>query len=137
MPAVPSASYFEEGFVMTSTCSMLLAGSCCKIFARLSLVRPEGFPSIKIVTFSLPRRLTFPSISTLTDGIFCSTSLTFPPTLIKFLSTLYTFLSRLLMYSAFSPVTVASFKFFKVGTILIIPISLVGSSGLINIGKVE
>ena len=68
MPDIPSGSYLAEGFVINSILSILLAGICCKIAALLLPVILEGFPSIKTVTFPLPRKLIFPSISTETLG---------------------------------------------------------------------
>ena len=77
IPAPPSASYRADGFVMTSTLSKASAGIVFKALAILMLF--AGFPSIKILTFSLPRRLTLPSASTVTEGTLSKTSLAVPP----------------------------------------------------------
>ena len=77
IPALPSASYRAEGFVITSTLSSASAEivrSASAIFTAF-----EGFPSIRIFTLSFPRRLTFPSPSTVTEGTLSSTSLADPP----------------------------------------------------------
>ena len=92
-PAVPSGLYFAEGLVMSSTDSMLPAGICSSICARLSSVSPAGRPLIHISTLVLLRSETLPSPSTLTDGMFCSTSLTEAPAAASAWSTLKTFLS--------------------------------------------
>ena len=55
--------------------------------------RPLGLPSIRMRTFWLPRRLTFPSTSTLTLGTLSSTSAAVPPRTLMSLSTLNTRLS--------------------------------------------
>ena len=53
-----------DGEVITSTFSMASAGICRKASAPLIPTNALGLPSIKMVTLSLPRRLTFPSTST-------------------------------------------------------------------------
>ncbi|MDD4363475.1 MAG: hypothetical protein PHD33_04610 [Atribacterota bacterium] len=84
--------------MMTSIRSILLAGSCCKTSARVrAFIRVDGLPFIRICTFSFPLRLTFPSTSTCTDGIFCIRSLADPEELIKSCPTLNVFLSILCM----------------------------------------
>ena len=74
IPAVPSASYLAEGEVTTSTLSMASAGNCLSASVPLKPTSAEGFPSISILTFSLPLRLTFPSTSTSTEGTLSKTS---------------------------------------------------------------
>lgn len=74
MPEVPSGLYLAEGFVMTSIFSISLAGSCCKTSARLRPMRAEVRPLMRMRTLSDPRRLTLPSMSTSTEGTFCSKS---------------------------------------------------------------
>ena len=43
----------------------------------------EGLPLIRILTFSLPRKLIPPSTSTATEGMFCNASVTVPPFVVK------------------------------------------------------
>ena len=78
--------------------------------ASTILIAFDGLPSIKILTFSFPRKLTFPSTSTDTEGIFESTSLTVPPFTIKSFPTLNTFLSSLISTVVFSARTTTSFN---------------------------
>ena len=82
MPALPSALYLAEGLSITSILSMLSAGSCCSISARLSLVSPLALPLIHTSTLVLPRSDMLPSVSTSTEGMFSSTSLAAPPALL-------------------------------------------------------
>ncbi len=87
IPAVPSASYRADGFVITSTFSIASPGNCLSASVGI----PEsaaGFPLIKIRTDSLPLRLIFPSISTLTEGTLSRTSVTDPPLTVISLPTL-------------------------------------------------
>ena len=90
IPAVPSGSYFAEGFVMISMFSITLAGICSSISEASKI---EGLPSTKTVKFEFPRKLTFPSISTLTDGTFSKTSTAVPLAAVICLLTGITFLS--------------------------------------------
>ena len=60
IPAVPSASYLAEGEVITSTLSIASAGNWRKALVPSKPTKEEGFPSIKIRTFSFPLKLTFP-----------------------------------------------------------------------------
>ena len=78
MPAVPSGEYLALGLSITSMRSMLSAGICCRISARLSLVRPLLLPLIHTSTLELPRSEISPSVVTSTEGMF-SRSLTEPP----------------------------------------------------------
>ncbi len=98
IPAIPSASYFADGLVTTSTLSIILAGILFK-----PPVKPEGRPSIKMRTFSEPRKATFPSISTVTEGTLFKISSAEPPVFAKSFPTLKTFLSKVkttLLFSA-------------------------------------
>ena len=79
IPEVPSGLNLAEGFVITSIDSMLSAGICCSICARLSAVSPDGLPLIHTSTLELLRSDTFPSLSTSTEGMFCSASVAEPP----------------------------------------------------------
>ena len=93
IPAVPSGLNFADGLVMTSTRSMLSAGICSRIWARLSAVRPESLPLIHTVTELLPRSDTSPSWSTSTEGIDSRSSLALMPAAEMLASTVKTFLS--------------------------------------------
>ena len=78
-PLMPSGLYSADGFVMTSMRSMLLAESWFSASPlAFALIMAEGLPSMRMVTFSLPRRLTVPSMSTSTEGMFCIRSLAEP-----------------------------------------------------------
>ena len=110
IPFIPWASYFEEGFVITSTCSMLAAGMVFKAVATSLPNMAEGLPSTKRVTFSFPRTDKLPSGSTFTEGTLRRTSAAVPPAEVMFLSTLNVFLSTLISIDAFSPLMVTSFK---------------------------
>ena len=77
IPAPPSASYLDEGLVITSILSSASAGIDCSAVATFTAF--DGFPSIKTRTASLPRKLTFPSASTETDGTLFKTSVALPP----------------------------------------------------------
>ena len=81
IPAEPSAENFDEGLSITSIRSMLSAGNCCNMLARLSLVSPDDLPFIHISTLELPRNDTLPSLSTSTLGMFSNTSEAAPPAL--------------------------------------------------------
>ena len=71
----------------------------------VELLSADGFPSTKTVTFEFPLMLRFPSISTVTEGIDCITSMAFPPVLTKALSTLIIFLSNEYSTACFFSVT--------------------------------
>ncbi|MNE38995.1 hypothetical protein D3C80_1329180 [compost metagenome] len=86
IPAPPSASYLADGLVITSTFSIASAG--IKRKASTIFIAFEGLSSIRIFTFSFPLKLTFPSTSTVTDGILFKTSLTVPPFTMRSLPTL-------------------------------------------------
>ena len=107
-PPPPSASYLAEGLVTTSTFSIASAG--INRNASVILMALEGLPSIRILTFSFPLKLTVPSASTETDGMLSKTSLTVPPFTIKSEPTLYTFLSNLISTVVFSARTTTSFN---------------------------
>ena len=79
IPAVPSASYLAEGEVTTSTCWIDSDGIDLRPSGPERPTIPDGFPLINIFILLLPRRDTFPSISTSNEGIFAKTSLTLPP----------------------------------------------------------
>jgi hypothetical protein len=88
MAAVPSGLYFAEGLVITSIFSMASAGICSSDIARLALfMRFDGLPLTSTSTFSLPRRLTLPSMSTCTDGMFSSRPVAAPVALMMSLPT--------------------------------------------------
>jgi len=70
--------------------------------------KPDGLPSINIFTFSLPRKATVPSASTVTEGTLSKTSLTVPPLTIMSLPTLYTRLSNFISTVDFSAITTTS-----------------------------
>ncbi len=94
IPEVPSASYFAEGLVMTSTLSIISAVMVPSALLS-SLANTDGFPLIKICTPPLPLNVTLPSIFTLTDGTLFSTSSALAPVELKSLPTLKTLLSNL------------------------------------------
>ncbi len=117
MPAPPpEASNFAEGFVIISILSISSAG----ISSRVKVV---GRPSIKICGFAF-RRVTFPSISTFTEGTFLITSTAVPPTLVRLLSTLNTFRSIFIWSMLLLAVITTSASCFSSGSSLILPKSL-------------
>ena len=69
IPEVPSGLNLAEGLVITSIRSILSAGNCSRICARLSAESPEARPLIHTVTSLLPRKDTSPSLSTSTGNI--------------------------------------------------------------------
>ena len=75
MPAIPSGSYLAEGFGTTSTRSITFGRQALEVGTELRAGDRRGRPLICTATFSLPRRLTLPSASTVTDGVASSTSL--------------------------------------------------------------
>jgi len=75
IPAIPSGSYFADGFGTTSMRSITFADSVFRYAASWVPRIGVGRPLIWMTTFSLPRRLTLPSTSTCTDGTFSSSSL--------------------------------------------------------------
>ena len=79
MPAEPSGLYLALGLSITSTRSMLSAGICCSISARLSVVSPLALPFIHTSTLVLLRSEISPSVSISTEGMFSSRSLAEPP----------------------------------------------------------
>src|SRR6185503_10286479 len=112
----PEASYLADGLVMTSTLSMASAG----IWSRERVV---GRPSTKMVG-EAPRRLTLPSMSTLTEGTLRMTSCAVPPALTMFLSTLNTFFSMSRRMAGVFAVTVTVLSSLVSVVILMIPRSL-------------
>ena len=76
IPATPSGSYFAEGLVMISMVSMLLAGICCRASEPCKML---GRPSMSTVNEELPRKLTLPSMSTWTEGVFSKAVTAEPP----------------------------------------------------------
>ena len=87
MPAVPSGSNRALGLVMSSTRSTALAGRDSKKASRAPPDKPEGRPSMRIWTPADPRSVMLPSMSTLTEGMFSSSSVVFPPRLVRSLPT--------------------------------------------------
>ena len=70
--------------------SMDVAGICCNaVFAS----RMVGLQSIKTVKLPLPLKLTFQSMSTVTEGMFYKTSTAVPDSEVMFSLTFMTFLS--------------------------------------------
>ncbi len=108
IPAIPSASYRADGLVMTSILSIRSPCSILKASGLLRPTSPEGLPSTSIRTFELPRKLTFPSTSTATEGTLSSISEAFLPLLVRSLATLKTLLSRLNSICCFSADTTTS-----------------------------
>ena len=94
-----------DGLVITSILSMVFAGICCNTAALFAPIRLDGLPFIRIRTFSDPRRLTFPSISTCSDGICCISSLAVPEVVIMSLPMLKVFRSMELVKVDFSAIT--------------------------------
>ncbi len=90
IPEVPSGVNRADGLVITSIFSIPEAGSCCRTSDRLRPISGDFFPLTRIMTSPDPRRLTFPSKSTWTEGMFCSTSLAELDRAIRSWSTLYT-----------------------------------------------
>ena len=113
IPLMPSGSYFAEGLVITSTDSMALAGMPESTPALPAPLIPLGLPSIKMVTFPLPRKLILPSISTLTVGTCANTSLAEPPFAIDSFSALNTFLSMVFFTMSCWASMVTSFSTFS------------------------
>ena len=102
MPAEPSELYFDDGLVMTSTLSMVSAGSCSSICDWLSDVSPESFPFIQMVTPSSPLSDTVPSLSTSIDGMLLSRSEAEPPSEVRSWSALNILLSMSKIICGFS-----------------------------------
>jgi len=85
--------------------SIELAGICSNASAGSNI---DGRPSINTLKLLLPRRLTLPSISTVTEGIFSRMSIAVPELAEKFSPTLITFLSISYEIGARSPLTTTS-----------------------------
>ena len=114
IPAIlPDASYFADGFVITSTFSMISAGIW-------SIERLVGRPSINKVGFAL-RTFTLPSMSTCTDGILRITSMAVPPVVTRFCATLKDFLSMSISTKDFVPVTTTFSNSFESNANLMLP----------------
>jgi len=91
IPDVPSAVNRAEGFVITLD---LLDVGCRELLQHVRTgscpSKPISLPLIRTSTSVDPRKLTLPSMSTWTDGIFFKTSLTELDLAIRSWSTLYT-----------------------------------------------
>ena len=124
IPAVPAASYLADGLVTTSICDIRLDGIDLSPPLPPMPMRPEGLPSIRIRTFSLPRRLTLPSTSTVTDGMLSSISCAVPPLLARSFPTVNIFLSNAKVVSLRSAVISISSRFTPSGDNEIIFISI-------------
>ena len=124
IPAVPSASYLADGEVITSTFSIASAGICLNASAPFMPTKALGLPSINMVTFSFPRKLTVPSTLTCTDGTLPKTSLAFPPRIDKSLPILNIFLSKRISTVVFSATITISSKPFVASDNFITPKSL-------------
>ncbi len=105
IPAMPSGSYFADGDVMTSTLSIISAGKFSTDVVSPPEISADGFPFTKILTLLFPRKLTTPSISTLTEGMLLSTSSPVPPAGVDIWLTLNTFLSILFSIIGASSIT--------------------------------
>ena len=112
----PDASNFADGLVIISTVEMASAGICSNVMV-------VGLPSTNICGAAL-RRVTLPSISTLTLGTFFITSTAVPPVLVIFFSTLKILRSILIVSKALLEVTVTSCNCWASVSILILPRSL-------------
>ena len=106
---------------MTSTFSIASAGIWRKASAPFKPTKALGLPSIKMVTLSLPLKLTFPSTSTWTDGTFPRTSLAFPPLIERSLPMLNIFLSKRISTVVFSAIITTSSSDFASSESLIVP----------------
>jgi len=78
IPVIPSASYFAEGLLMISIDLIIFEGMRSRDDAGSVLKIPDGFPLTRNTMLLFPRMLTLPSLSTVTDGMFFSISLTVP-----------------------------------------------------------
>jgi len=120
IPAPPSASNLAEAFVMISIFSTAAAG----ILSRASCgSSTEGLPSIITVKFELPRRETFPSISTSTEGTFSRISTAVPPLAERNCDASITRLSILYETAGFSASTKTSPIFKVSGFNMMVPTS--------------
>ena len=120
MPAEPSAENFADGLSITSMLSMVSAGNCCRICARLSVVRPDALPFIHTSTDELPRSDTLPSLSTSTEGMLSSTSDADCPALPMSCATSNVLRSTSSFIAERCPVTVTPFSIFASSDIYII-----------------
>ncbi len=133
MPAVPSASYLAEGDVITSTRSIASAGNWRRASVPLKPTKAEGFPSINILTFSFPLKLTFPSTSTSTEGTLSKTSEAEPPLTVMSFPTLYILLSKRISTVDFSAIITTSSSVFEFSDNLIVPKSIDLSTTILSI----
>ena len=90
IPLTPSASYLAEGFVIISISWIAVAGINFKASVTFKFV---GLLSINNVKLEFPLKLTFPSMSTLMEGIFSNTSIADSEAVVFRLLTSITFLS--------------------------------------------
>ena len=90
IPADPSASYFADGDVITSTVLIISAGICFKASVILEAIIVDGLLLINTFTFVEPRKEGLPSKSTESIGTFFKTSVASPPLLEASFSALYT-----------------------------------------------
>ncbi len=88
IPAEPSASYFADGDVITSTVLIISAGICFKASAMLDAIIVEGLLLINTFTLEDPRNEGLPSKSTDNMGTFFKTSVASPPLLVASFSAL-------------------------------------------------
>ena len=74
IPASPSPSYLAPGVVITSILFISSAGINCRAVEISELKKADVFPLIKNLIFFDPLKLTFPSRSTESRGVFLNTS---------------------------------------------------------------
>ena len=135
MPLMPSGLYLAEGLVINSTFLIAVEGICCKSTAAGTLL---GLPSIKIRTFSLPRKLMFPVwLSTETDCTLFNNSDAVAPAVVKSLPTLMTFRSIFCTTEEVSATTTTSFNSAKSSDRYTFPKSIFCFSELISIFSVQ
>ncbi len=130
MPAIPSGSYFAEGFVIISMLCMLLAGICCNASFPSSML---GLPSTRTLKLELPLRVTLPSTSVCIEGVFSSTSTAVPPAELTSSLTVITFLSILYSTRGLSAVTSTASREVYAGSSFIVPKSIILLPGVILI----
>ena len=135
IPAVPSASYFADGLVITSTFSIISAVIDPSAPPSVS-ARTDGLPLIRICTPLLPLRVTAPSILTSTEGTLFNTSKALPPLLARSLPTLKTRLSSLNSVVDLSCVMTTSSSISASLPSVITPRSALGPTNLISSTRV-
>ena len=74
IPPTPSASYFEEGLVITSMSLMVLAGRLLSTSLKFVDIIEELLPFTSTLKFDCPFTVMFSSASTVTRGTFLSIS---------------------------------------------------------------